>query len=350
MSERASQEMNDLIGAARNFEKIISTLLTHSGFALLTKTPSHADFFIKQNSKIWAVEVKYYKTHRAQLKLLSNAAQQIRQELDKNPKLSGMLIVSCIITEAQREYLKREYRVVVLDRQLLLHLASNSPEITEDLHALFEINPDDLSIAVDQFYDLAADISSLQATEHTTPPSVDTTGTILCKELRAIKPGKPAWNDYETKCREILEYLFKDHLTGWKKQQKTEDDLNRFDFVCRIKPSTEFWNFVLQHLHSRYILFEFKNYSKPIKQGQVLTTEKYLLEKGLRKVAIMITRKGAHESAIKMAQGAMREIGKLIIILDDEQICKMLHMKEKGSDPTDYLFEITDEFLLSLPR
>jgi hypothetical protein len=342
--------MNNVMGAARNFEETISRLLTHSGFSALSKKPSHVDLLVKKNNTTWATEIKYYKTHRAQLTLLSNAAQQIRREMDKNPKLSGMLIVSCIITAGQREHLKQEYRIVVLDRQLLLHLASDSPEITDKLNALFEINPDDLSITVEQYYDLAADISTPPDTERPPPPSADITGTNLCKELRAIKPGKSAWSDYEAKCREILEYLFKDHLSGWKEQQRTDDDLNRFDFVCRIKPSTEFWNFILQHLHSRYILFEFKNYAKPIKQGQVLTTEKYLLEKCLRKVAIMITRKGAQESAIKMTQGAMRETGKLIIILDDEKICKMLHMKQNGSDPTDYLFDITDEFLLSLPR
>ncbi|SUC03782.1 Uncharacterised protein [Proteus mirabilis] len=46
----------------------------------------------------------------------------------------------------------------------------------------------------------------------------------------------------------------------------------------------------------------------------------------------------------------MREHGKLIIIINDKKICKMLHMKERGEDPTDYLFEIVDNFLLSLPR
>ena len=60
------------------------------------------------------------------------------------------------------------------------------------------------------------------------------------------------------------------------------------------------------HLNTRYVLFEFKNYTGEIKQGQILTTEKYLLEKGLRRVAIIITRVGADKNAITMAQGAMR--------------------------------------------
>jgi hypothetical protein len=126
--------------------------------------------------------------------------------------------------------------------------------------------------------------------------------------------------------------------------------LNRFDLICRLKPTTEFWTFLINHLNSRYILFEFKNHSGPIKQGQILTTEKYLLDRGLRKAALIFTRKGADKDAKKMAQGAMREHGKLILIVNDENLCAMLHMKDRGEDPTDNLFEIADQFLLTLPR
>jgi hypothetical protein len=117
-----------------------------------------------------------------------------------------------------------------------------------------------------------------------------------------------------------------------------------------VTPDAEFWRFVVQEINSRYILFEFKNYARPIKQEQVLTTEKYLLERGLRRTAIVLSRKGASDSAMKMSQGAMREHGKLILVLSDDEMCKMLHMKERGEDPTDLLFEVADDFLLGLPR
>src|ERR1035437_1310609 len=58
-----------------------------------------------------------------------------------------------------------------------------------------------------------------------------------------------------------------------------------------------------------------KNYTGRVKQAQILTTEKYLLEKGLRRVAIVVTRAGAHKDAIAMTQGAMRENGKLMLIV-----------------------------------
>ena len=117
-----------------------------------------------------------------------------------------------------------------------------------------------------------------------------------------------------------------------------------------MRPTTEFWKFVIDHLDSRYVLFEFKNYSGRIKQGQILTTEKYLLERGLRRMAIIMTRVGAEPHAVAMTLGAMREQGKLMLIVNDEKVCEMLHMKERGEDPTDCLFEIADNFLLTLPR
>ena len=46
----------------------------------------------------------------------------------------------------------------------------------------------------------------------------------------------------------------------------------------------------------------------------------------------------------------MRQHGKLILILDDNAVCDMLRRKERGDDPTDFLFERADDFLLSLPR
>jgi hypothetical protein len=356
--------MEDLIQAGRNFEAFVDKLFRHSGYTLYKTKSSSVDFHIQKGEHVWATEVKHYKTQRAQLKLLSNAANQIQHERAKDPKLGGMLITSCQITNDQKLHLASLYDIIIIDRQILFHFASSSPELTEELYSILEIEPNYSSTSIEDFYETEKEVAPRQHNEinievpapepspvdPATRGAIDTTGSDLCKELRAMPKGKKKWSDYEKLCERILKFLFSDHLAGWSKQHGTDDELNRFDYVCRIIPSTDFWNFILQQMHSRYIIFEFKNYETPIKQGQVLTTEKYLLEKGLRRVAIMFTREGAHSSALKTAQGAMRESGKLILILNDTQICQMLEMKEKGSDPTDFLFEITDSFLLSLPR
>lgn len=40
----------------------------------------------------------------------------------------------------------------------------------------------------------------------------------------------------------------------------------------------------------------------------------------------------------------MREHGKLILVLNDDLVCEMLHMKENGDDPSDRPFELADNF------
>lgn len=221
------------------------------------------------------------------------------------------------------------------------------PALAEELDALLEANPSELQVTDPTRQDPALQSKSINDLP---PKNPDTRGTDLCQELRNIKRGKNSWAQYEKTCEKILKYLFPNDLHGWHSQKRTDDGLNRYDYVCRVRPTTEFWKFVIDHMDSRYILFEFKNYCGKIKQGQILTTEKYLLERGLRRMAIVMTRAGAEAHAIVMTQGAMREHGKLMLIVDDEKVCEMLHMKERGEDPTDCLFEIADNFLLTLPR
>jgi len=54
--------------------------------------------------------------------------------------------------------------------------------------------------------------------------------------------------------------------------------------------------------------------------------------------------------AVKAAKGALREHGKLILILDNEDLYKMLEMKADGRVPSDYLSGKLDDFLISLSR
>lgn len=103
-------------------------------------------------------------------------------------------------------------------------------------------------------------------------------------------------------------------------------------------------------MNCQYIIFECKNYTKEIKQGQILTTEKYLFPKALRSVSIIFTRIGADDNAIKMAEGALRENGKLILVVTDEHVCEMLHAKDNANDPSDILFNLADEFFMRLNR
>ena len=58
----------------------------------------------------------------------------------------------------------------------------------------------------------------------------------------------------------------------------------------------------------------------------------------------------ADDNAIKVTKGILRETGKLIINLTDNNLYDMLEMKKNNSEPSDYLFEIIDNFLLKLEK
>ena len=87
-----------------------------------------------------------------------------------------------------------------------------------------------------------------------------------------------------------------------------------------------------------------------ITQKEIYTTEKYLYEKALRKVAIIISRKGSDESAKKAARGSLRELGKLIVCLSDEDVNKLIDMKNNKEEPADYLEALLDDMLMDLEK
>lgn len=345
--------MNKLKPTWQLFEELVCHILKANNFQINRNScrgDEGFDFLGDFGGERWAIEVKFYRTARAQPSLIDAAATRITSNGVAAGVNKGMLVVSCFLTLELREALENKFSITFVDQADLRIWCSSHPELAESLDALLEVNLDEALTTHLFRKESNSIIRDMTLYKSNRIERQKNKGTELCLELKSIKKGKTSWRQYEKKCEEILKYLFPNDLHGWHSQKRTDDGLNRYDFVCRIRPTTEFWKFVIEHLNSRYVLFEFKNYLGEIKQGQILTTEKYLLEKGLRRMAIIMTRTGAEAHAIAMTQGAMREQGKLMLIVNDEKVCEMLHMKERGEDPTDCLFEIADNFLLTLPR
>lgn len=342
--------MNTSVPTWQLFENLVRRILEANNFRIQRNSirgDRGFDLLAELQNEQWAIEIKYYRTARAQPSLIDAAALRVASNGVAALAHKGMLIVSCILTAELREAFEKKFSITFVDQLDLRAWCKAYPELAGELDALLEVSPSEPLVTR-----VTRDDPTLNSRDLKAPlsESRDTKGTELCRELRNIGKGKVSWAKYEKVCEKILKYLFPNDLHGWHSQKRTDDGLNRYDFVCRVRPTTEFWRFVIDHLDSRYVLFEFKNYSGKIKQGQILTTEKYLLERGLRRVAIIMTRVGADTDAMKMTQGAMREHGKMMLIVNDDRICEMLHMKERGEDPTDCLFEIADNFLLTLPR
>lgn len=342
--------MNQSVPTWRLFEDLVRRILEANNFLVKVndvRGDKGFDLSASFENEHWAIEVKYYRTARAQPSLIDAAAARIAINGIAAQAQKGMLIVSCILPAELRDTLEKKFPITFIDQVDLKVWCKSYPVLAEELDALLESSPRELQVT----HEIRGKLTGSSRSLGDLPLLIhDTRGTELCQELKGTKLGKRSWKQYEEVCEKILKYLFQNDLHGWHSQKRTDDGLNRYDYVCRVRPTTEFWKFVIDHLDSRYVLFEFKNYSGKIRQGQILTTEKYLLERGLRRVAIIMTRIGVESHAVAMTQGAMREHGKLMLIINDEDVCKMLHMKEQGEDPTDCLFELADNFLLTLPR
>ncbi|WP_157385535.1 restriction endonuclease [Mesorhizobium sp. STM 4661] len=185
----------------------------------------------------------------------------------------------------------------------------------------------------------------------TTPETESLTGTKIAARLRQVPPGKEGWTEFEKYCEQAIRFLFAAELSNLKAQQRTDDQLNRMDLIGRIKSDRgSFWSMIATDFSSRYVVFDAKNYRDPIGQREVEITEKYLFDKGLRTVAIVVARSGANASARKSAEALLREYGKLILVIDLEDLCRMLTGADAGDPPENLLFERMDEMLMTMGR
>ncbi|WP_454726947.1 MULTISPECIES: hypothetical protein [Cupriavidus] len=284
-------------------------------------------------------EVKLYRySSPPQVEIFVRALRQTQKIKRATNSTTGILLIGCPLTPPLAEAARAYKEIEVWDANAIFQRASEFPSLLNEFEQLFEVS----STAVSEIQRRALDNVS-QAAE-----SKD--GERLATELKAISPGRPGAKAFEDASINALRYLFESDLHGWYEQNETEDGLHRRDLVCRILPKSEVWSLMLNDLHSRYVVFEFKNYSEPITQHEVVTTERYLYPSALRNVAIIISPKGCAQSANKVIRGAMREHGKLVISLTVDELEELLIGKDNGADPNTYLFQRVDDFLLSLGR
>lgn len=181
--------------------------------------------------------------------------------------------------------------------------------------------------------------------------SVDADGLALISRLEAhISENTLSPNEYEELCQETFAYVFDPDLYGFKKQAETFDGANRYDFICRIRGGNEFWDSIRRDFKTRAILFECKNYNDRITADQVYSTERYLFNGALRTVCFLISRLGPNDGCLRAAQGAMRESGKLILLLSNVDLISLIERKTEYEGPEDFLDEKIWDFVISLPR
>lgn len=367
-SVRDSQAVN-----AIHFEKIFAEYLTKkSGKDYMKESglkyypPSDdmlpTDFVCTYYDRKVFIELKFYNYNLDINLKVMRACHTLRKQLPQEETI--VLVIGNIVSETVKEECEKRFGIFIWDVKNILWLFEEYPDIKNDFVALLNYSVSGIPLQKPNF--LAIPKPQPDTGTEKQPPSheQDTEegmgeqpqkdiGKELKKELMQIRPGKEDAGKYEHICTEILKHVLGDYLSLWKTQEKSNADLYRFDLYCKINPDADhdFFHMLTDFYKTKYLIFEFKNYTGKITQKEIYTTEKYLYEKALRQVAILISRNGPDANAVTALKGSLRENGKLILCLSDEDLINLIDIKEKNERPTaEYFGDLLDDLLLHLEK
>lgn len=302
------------------------------------KIGKSVDFECNVQGKDICFELKIYNSNYAIEKNIERVCAYL---VSLKAKEDMILVVGNIVSKEIVEKHFEKYKIHIWTLSNILWLFEEYPDIKNEFISLLTYSVDDLK--------LEKPCHSLFQEQR----NKKNEGTWKYK-LLAIKPGKGERSkEYEDICVEILKNVLGEYLGLWKVQESSNNGLYRFDLCCKIKNGVnqDFFDTIKNYFNTKYIVFEFKNYEKEISQKEIYTTEKYLYEKALRRVAIIISRKGASKNALSAARGCLRENGKLIMCLSDQDLIELINIKEKEEQPTAEFFEVMlDDLLIQLEK
>ncbi len=348
---------------AINFEKLFGEyLICKTGRDCLnTSNEAISDFVCVYEGVNVYIELKFYNYNFG---IETKILRFCKKRKGKPSPDEGIyvVVVGNIVKDELKQICKDDFGIVVWDVKNILWLFAEYTDIRNDFVSILNYSVNGLlpvrpTLSMSQIRDAKGEFSEKLYKKYIddtvkAKPQNDF-GKALKRRLGQIKPGSEEAAQYEELCTEILKYILADYLTLWKVQEKSNAGLYRFDLCCKIKNGTnqDFFDMVMNYFNTKYIIFEFKNYSKKITQKEIYTTEKYLYEKALRSVAILISRKGPDEHALWAIKGCLRENGKLILCLSDEDLSNLIDIMDKKEKSTaEYFEDLLDELLIHLEK
>ena len=329
------------------FSKIILNMFKNYNFeVMLSKNPMY-DILAKMNDVNYLIEIKFFRTKYLTTSILLDIASRLKNLTESEENTSNLnipvLIVNVPLLPDIRKKIE-DFDVIIIDLQNLLFLLNENELLKSKLLSILDFSIIDL-------LPIKPNISIFDNQKKISINSSNVQGEHLKKCIYDWKASK-GHIQYENLCFKTLNYLFNDELSLWKRQQTSNKSLYRFDLICKIKDgnTSGLWDTILQCFNSKYIIFEFKNYTKKITQKEIYTTDKYLYLKALRSVAIIISCNGASSNADRAIKGTLRENGKLILSISNQDLIKMIDIKINKENPSDYLYSKFDDLLRNLEK
>ena len=298
------------------------------------------DLDLRSASARTIVELKLHRSEQVPLSLVRNAFFQLDHWIKKLGADEGILVVPQRLADSKYAGVRPDH-VQLWDLDRLIAETNPQPGLASQLAELLRALRFGADKQPQEQPELAEELPPLGA------------GTELANRLEELSPGRKdgAAHEFERLCEDALRLLFGRDLLGWRRQSNIENGFQRVDLIACLQPTkSAFWTTLAFDFRTRYVVFEFKNYTNEISQDQVYATEKYLFTTALRAVAIIIARKGANNSADRAMRGALREQGKLIICLSMNEFCELLRGFDVGNSPEELLVSRLDNLLMGIGR
>lgn len=375
------------------FEALCGELFVAIGYEIETQwspvgsRSRSADIHASRQEESLVVDTKVVPANPPSLRELRDVVARSKAILSiVDSSSTHLVVVSCIVEPAHREWLERDFKIDIWDREQidleLRRLRGKRVRLTNRFKQFF----DELA-GVEEIGEAARGLSerSIQSGSVGSPGFSEPTGDYLefgeaglgfseegplegdalRDKLRGTRAGRDDAKAYEALVEEIVTYLFGDYLVDPRAQSRTEDGLDILDLVYRVRAGHPFWDTLTRDFRTRAIIFECKNYSDGITPSQIYSTERYVNAAALRSVCFLVSRTVPHENAELAAFGAMREGGKLFVLLHDTHLEQMLAIRQaqrqlqakEGSpvrdfanDPSEILDQAIYDFLTRMGR
>lgn len=168
----------------------------------------------------------------------------------------------------------------------------------------------------------------------------------LISDLKATKPGKRDWAKYQKLVGQILERLFCPPLQTPISELSDSSRTNRRDFVLPNYSNVGFWAFIRSKYYGDYIVVDAKNYSGKITKNVALQISNYLKKHGSGLFGLIVCRHGGNRASLQTLREVWAIDKKLIIVLTDDDIEKMLIEKSNRGNPEIIIRQKIEDFRL----
>ena len=232
-----------------------------------------------QSDEKWVFVTRMYSDSKEiatlnRLQSYSRLAGKAVSDQKKDLPLQNICVVANLISDETKRKYEEAKLGYVWDIRNVLWLFEDYPELKNELISILNYSVENIEPERPEPFIF----EKISQVENTDPESVVDS---YIAQLKALETGSAAFKKYEELCVSILKYILGEYLTLWEQQKTTEENLYRFDMCCKIKNGVtqDFFDTICKYFSTKYIVFEFKNYEKPITQREIYTTENICTKK-----------------------------------------------------------------------